>query len=131
MGISIFDGWSILHFLCGFFSASALIPANPYLGAIISNIIHLFVELVEKDKIPATNEMLESNINHITDVIFFFLGSILGILYGYKLFINNKTLRYFVLVILFLAFLQETLREVFPDTWFIGPAYQGKNKKIE
>jgi hypothetical protein len=29
---------------------------------------------------------------------------------------------------MFLAFSQETLRELFPDIWIIGPAYQGKNK---
>jgi hypothetical protein len=130
MGTDIFDGWSILHFIFGFLSTSALIPTNPYLSAIITNIIHLFVELIEKDKIPYTNELVESNINHTTDVIFFFIGSILAVKYGNKFFIKNQTLRYFVLVIMFLAFLQETLRELFPDTWIIGPAYQGKNKKI-
>ena len=128
MGTNIFDFWSILHFICGFLSTSALIPKNPYLSAIITNIIHLFVELIEKDKIPSTNELIESNVNHITDVIFFFIGSVLAVKYGHKLFINNQTLRYSVLVILFLSFLQETLREVFPDTWIIAPAYRGKNK---
>ena len=111
-----------------FLSTSALIPTNPYLSAIITNIMHLFVELIEKDRIPYTNELIESNVNHITDVIFFFIGSILAVKYGHKLFIKNQRLRYSILVIMFLAFSQETLRELFPDTWIIGPAYQGKNK---
>jgi hypothetical protein len=48
-----------------FLSTSALIPTNPYLSAIITNIIHLFVELIEKDRIPYTNELIESNVNHM------------------------------------------------------------------
>ena len=87
-----------------------------YLSAIITNIIHLFVELIEKDRISYTNELLESHINHIADIIFFFISSILAVKYGHKLFIK---LRYSVLVIIFLAFSQETLREL-----LIGPAYQ-------
>ena len=63
--------------------------------------------LIEKDKIPSTNELIESNVNHITDVIFFFIGSVLAVKYGHKLFINNQTLRYSVLAIMFLSFLQD------------------------
>jgi len=123
MGTSVFDFWSILHFLCGFFSTSTLIPTNPYLSALITNIIHFFSELSEQNKNPDTNEILESNINHITDIIFFFIGSILGILYGYKLFIKNDTIRYIVLFILLIIFLQELLREILPYTWIFDSAY--------
>jgi len=126
MGIRVFDGWSILHFISGFLSTSALIPTHPYLSAVITNIIHLMVELIEKEKNPYTNEILESTINHITDVIFFFIGSVLAILYGHKLFINNQPSRYFVLILMFFCFSQETLRELFPYNWIIGPTYQRK-----
>jgi hypothetical protein len=123
MGKNFFDTWSIFHFICGFLSTSTLIPSQPYLSAVITNILHFFMEIIEKNKNPYTNEILETNINHLGDIIFFFIGSILAILYGHKLFIKQTFARYFFLIIMILIFLQEMFREIFPRNWIFDSAY--------
>ena len=80
MGIGYFDYWSIGHFSGGVLS-QALIQTtgtSTALNLIIANSIHLFIELFEKD--VKFGKLAESFENHMTDIIFFFLGWLLSYL---------------------------------------------------
>ena len=78
MGVGYVDGWSVGHFSFGALS-QALIQTTGTSTAfnfIIANYIHLFIELFEKD--VKFGKLAESFPNHITDIIFFFLGWLLS-----------------------------------------------------
>lgn len=124
MGIEFFDIWTVVHFVWGFISTSILIPSRPFLSAIIVNFIHLVMEFVE-NRYNKEGKDIESISNHIGDILGFLIGSIVGILYGSKYFIQpgTETLRYVLIAFSLLALIQETGRELFPDTWPIAPAF--------
>jgi hypothetical protein len=78
MGVGYVDVWSIGHFSFGAFS-QALIQTTGVSTAfnfIIANYVHLFIELFEKD--VKFGKLSQSFENHITDIIFFFLGWLLS-----------------------------------------------------
>ena len=128
MGKNFFDGWTVGHFICGFLTTSTLLPSYPVFSAIITNTLHLILELSEKSQSP-DGVILETNVNHLGDVLFFFIGSILGAIYGTKLFINPKYnyIRYIILFVLILIYINELGRELFPYNWPIDSAYKPIN----
>ena len=71
MGKKFFDLWTVGHFIFGFLSTSTLLPSSPILSAIITNLFHLINELMEKSESPE-GKILETDVNHLGDIIFFF-----------------------------------------------------------
>jgi hypothetical protein len=128
MGKNFFDAWTIAHFICGFLSTSTLLPSYPIFSAIITNILHLIGELAEHYESP-DGVVLETDINHLGDILFFFFGSILGVMYGTKLFINPKYkyIRYIILFILIIIYITELGRELFPYNWPFDSAFKPIN----
>ena len=124
MGLEFFDFWTVIHFMWGIIFTSVLSPSRPILSAVIANVVHLLMELVENNHDGKKN-LLESDVNHIGDIIAFLLGSILGSIYGTKYFSQPGTeiARYVLLSICIIAFIQEVGRELFPETWWISPSY--------
>ena len=120
------DIWTLGHFIFGFLSTSALLPSYPILSAIITNTLHLINELIEKSETP-DGKVLETDLNHIGDIIFFFFGSLLGIIYGTKIFTEPKYsyYRYAILFLSLLIYISEVGRELFPYSWtFFDSAYK-------
>lgn len=131
MGKQIFDFWTFLHFIFGFISTSTILPSKPKISLVIANLSHLVMELVENNKNDKTGEILESTSNHIGDILAFLIGSFLGYFYGCIYFSSNnlkiKITRYILLVLSFGVFLQELLREIFPNDWILDPSYKPIN----
>jgi hypothetical protein len=126
MGKKFFDVWTVGHFIFGFLTTSTLVPSSPFLSAIITNTFHLINELIEKSESPE-GKILESDVNHLGDIIFFFFGSLLGIIYGTKIFNDPKYYlsRYAILFLSILIYISEIGRELFPYTWtFFDSAYK-------
>ena len=134
MGKEFVDFWTFLHFICGFISTFVLIPLEPLKSFFIVNVLHLIMELLENNKNEKTGEILETLRNHIGDVFFFFLGSLLSIILSYKFssnkYFSNKVVRYIILFVLCLIFLQEILREIFPNDWIFDSSYKPIKWKI-
>ena len=124
MGKLFFDLWTVGHFFFGVLTTSALIPSNPLLSLIITNVIHLLMELNENNIDETNGNILETKENHIGDIIFFFLGSLIGFVYGYHMFEKNYILRITVLLLSALTLLQEVLREIYPYDWYFDSAYK-------
>jgi hypothetical protein len=125
MGKEYFDFSTIMHFMFGFLSTSTLLPSKPIISAFIANIFHLISELNEHNNSP-NGEILETEVNHLGDLLFFFAGSILGVIYGTNIFIQKKYSGYrqTILIIVILAFINEIGREVFPYDWPFNPAFK-------
>lgn len=126
MGKEYFDLWSIGHFIFGFLSTSTILPSEPIISSIIANIFHLISELTEKSQ-TEDGKILENNKNHLGDILFFFIGSFLGVIYGSQYFIDSKYPRYIILFIILLFYINEIGREIFPYDWFFNPAYRPIN----
>lgn len=128
MGKKYFDFWTTMHFMFGFLSTSTLLPSNPIISAVIANIFHFIMEFNENNLSP-DGEILESDVNHLGDILFFFAGSALGVIYGSPIFANAKysTYRYVILYIVVLSFINEMGREIFPYDWPFDPAYKPLN----
>jgi len=122
MGVKAFDVWTIGHFVCGIIITATLIPSDPTLSLIVSNIFHLLLELAEQDINPKNGEILESGVNHMTDILAFFVGSVIGF-YFTDYMLDHPTLRYILLFIGLLIGVQEFGRELFPESWPIWSAY--------
>jgi hypothetical protein len=78
MGVRFVDRWSVGHFAFGALT-QALIQttgASTVFNFIIANYMHLFIELFEKD--VKFGKLSQSFKNHMTDIIFFFLGWLLS-----------------------------------------------------
>lgn len=122
MGTKIFDIYSLGHFVCGIIVTSILFPNSPILSLVISNALHLLFELLEKDINPHNGKILESGINHLSDIVFFFVGSLIG-LHLTKYMTKHTVIRIILLVVSSLVGIQELGRELFPDKWPIYSAY--------
>jgi len=121
MGIEFLDIWTVMHFLSGVFITATLIPSNPCASLIVCNILHFISECIENNKDP-TGKVLETNINHFGDIIYFFMGSLVG----YNLteyFVENPCQRYIVLFICIIISVQEIGRELYPHNWPFGGAF--------
>lgn len=105
------DSWSLGHFIGGVVGRVAVFPNNRMYSFLVSNGIHLFVEMIEKSPHPVTCG-IESTTNHTGDVLFFLLGWIVG-----DIWINQyvpEKIR-IVLLILFVVFIaKEIIRELYP-----------------
>lgn len=129
MGKKFFDSWTIMHGLSGIIAGMTIYPNNLILGVLIGNIIHLTLEIAEKNINPHTGDILESFSNHIGDIGFFLIGSLLGAaLQNYadthNTWFNMKThptARYILLFIIIVCYIIDLSREIFPyHTWFSG-----------
>lgn len=120
-----FDRWTIWHFIFGFISTSILFPSKPIISAIVANIVHLIGELTEINESP-DKKILEYDVNHLGDILFFFFGSLLGVIYGTNLFVKPEYNKYryplFFFTILGLA--NEIGRELLPYDWPYYPAFK-------
>ena len=126
MGKNFIDLWTLFHCICGFLSTYTLIPSNIVVSAFVTNILHLIMETLENSKNKETDEILETRINHIGDIMAFLLGSIIAnvLVLKYELVIQSKIVRYSILFILLLIFIQEICRELLPKTWPFDSAYK-------
>jgi len=113
MGVGYVDGWSVGHFAFGALS-QALIQttgiSNNVFNFIIANYIHLFIELFEKD--VKFGKLAESFPNHITDIIFFFLGWLLSYMTNSAQYIPSAFLPA-LWIILVLSCIKEILIEIY------------------
>jgi hypothetical protein len=112
MGVDFIDHWTYAHFLWGVIATVAIWPSKPVYSLLIANIFHTVMEIMENDKDP-TGKVLESKENHFGDSLAFFLGSMIGLFFT-QYTVSNSVLRYILLVLVILAFIQEIGREVFP-----------------
>ena len=88
----------------------------------ITNGIHAFIELIEKKSYKGV--LLESCVNHVSDIVFFFIGWIFS--FALK---NIQDINVIVLlrVVLLSIFLKEIYREIFPySNGFIKGAFVKK-----
>jgi hypothetical protein len=112
MGINVFDRYSLDHFMVGFISNGLLksIKMSSSTNFIAANGLHLFIELLEKNESP-TKKQLESNKNHVGDIICFLLGWLLS----YHLNLNIPGILYPILwILLIYVTMHEIIREIFP-----------------
>jgi hypothetical protein len=114
MGTTVFDIWSIGHFLMGILSQSLLQKAGIMtpVNFILTNAIHLAIELFEKD--VKHGELSESYENHITDIIAFFLGWCLSYIINTSQYIPLYSVQ-ILWGILLLVLVKEILVEIYID----------------
>ncbi len=115
MGNKMFDLWSYGHFFLGYLSKIVIFPNNPFISFIISNMIHLIIELNEK-KVTPTGVILETTRNIIGDNLIFSLGWLIAYITCFKKL--NKYVYLVLAGILLIAYLEQLLREIFPNTDF-------------
>lgn len=119
MGSGTIDIYTFLHFLSGIMATYVLYPNDIYISFILSNIGHFIMEVYEQNIHPDTGVRLETDTNHVTDIIAFFFGSIIAIvlyqvLTEKYLCKTNVLLRIILLFIVGLIVLFEISREIFP-----------------
>ena len=113
MGKLMFDLWSYGHFLQGYLSRIIIFPNNIWFGFILSNIIHGIIEFSEKEKTP-NGKVLETKKNKIGDTICFNIGWLLAYITSFKKI--NKYVYVLLCLILLIGYLEQFLREIFPNT---------------
>ena len=111
MGLKFFDKWTIGHFIFGIIATMTIYPENPLFSLIIANIFHLIMELIEKNYDPKYGFKRESLSNHLGDILFFFIGTIIG-LYFVKYTLKNKTLKLILFFILVVSFFHDIFIEL-------------------
>ena len=124
MGEKKFDFWSFSHFFSGFYFRFLFFRENIILGFFVSQILHIFTELIEKKEYK--NKILETRGNQIFDHISFTLGWL------FSQFLINRNPKSFqklcsfkktnlILKILFIALLiREITKELFPENKING-----------
>tara|TARA_B100000902_G_scaffold344754_1_gene350328 strand:- start:571 stop:1005 length:435 start_codon:yes stop_codon:yes gene_type:complete len=144
MGEGIVDRFSIEHFLYGSLSFLLFKSINYpiYLNFIITNGFHLFMELIIENNISPTGKILESNINHVSDIIFFLLGWLIAFYFNFYKFFKKFPLIIKIILWIFLLMggMWEIFREIYPKfemlpgyeniffNRFIKGAFKYKNK---
>ena len=116
MGFHIIDSYTFSHFFFGFICKLVIFSNIPLYSFIISNGIHLIVEINEHNY-DNNNKQLESFTNHLGDVIAFFIVWYLCYYFNYNLSSKKKLdvfLKYFLLSIIFIGLYSETSREIYP-----------------
>jgi hypothetical protein len=127
MGLDYIDEWTFVHFISGFLFTSTLTPSYPLLSVIITNTGHGISELwSENDHNGDTGEHIENLANHYSDMVAFFLGSLIGYFYGCQYYNKNEnaTTRWVILIIMILLSINEFMRELLPRTWVFSPAFK-------
>jgi hypothetical protein len=124
MGLEWFDTWSLLHFSWGIIIPSILYPENPLISVIICNLLHLVTEYMEHDTLP-NGQPLTSTINHVTDILFFFMGSMFSLFFIRNYFVKDVNSRIIFLFATLFALIIEVGREIYPETFWISPAFHG------
>lgn len=122
MGINFVDCYTIAHFCFGIIFQISFKNLSINHNFLISNGIHLLIELLENDINPYTKEKLESKKNHIGDIIFFFFGWLLSMLFIKNTSNYSHTL---CIILTFFYILHEALRELYPsrDFFFFKGAF--------
>jgi hypothetical protein len=130
MGLKFIDSWSFGHLGGGvlFQTVLSYIHISDTNNFLISNLFHLIIELLEKNQTPY-GELLESNINHVGDILFFFFGWCIS----YLLNIHEKFDKYMIGIFAFIVVLfssNEIYREIYPhNTSIFQGAYVDYTKK--
>ena len=115
MGTSAHDIWTFMHFIFGFISTLAFIPSKPWSSVLVTNLIHLAMEIAELS-VCDNGVILESSFNHLADTVWFFIGSLLSI--PFMPFIKDRIwVRGILLLISLIAFIEQVTREIFPKKW--------------
>lgn len=114
MGTEAFDAWSIGHFLMGSLSQSLLQKAGitTPINLILTNFIHLMIELFEKD--VKHGKLVESYENHITDIILFLAGWCLSYFINVSQYLPQLGVE-ILWGILILLMIKEILVEIYID----------------
>ena len=113
MGVGIYDYWSAGHFLGGYLSRAVIFPNNPLLSLIISNVVHLLIELNEVNISSDTKVEYESTKNHISDCVFFLVGWIISHVVIQKYNVRFTKPVYITLsILLFGGFAKEIIEEL-------------------
>lgn len=111
MSLTFYCGASIGHLLMGLLSAMIILKNNVLASFFVCNGVHLAVELLERNRNPFTHEEVENTLNHVGDVIFFFIGWVLGRMIEWEPEQYTK----FVLTFIFVTVLmKEIAREATP-----------------
>lgn len=129
MAKSAIDLYTFLHFLAGIIATYVLYPNDIFISFMVANLCHLLLEWSEKNVHPITGEQLESDTNHVTDVIAFFIGSAITIILYLMLptkylCVENKRLRTILIVIIGITIMFEIVREMFP-TYYLNDYFKG------
>ena len=130
MGVELIDMFTVGHFIMGFISYIILdsIKITTSSNMLLSNGLHLFIELIEHNKTPG-GLIIETNKNHIGDIVGFLLGWLLSFILKIKVSIwMYPILWVFIIYVTFM----DLYREVFPDNILgaFSEAYR-KNKTGE
>jgi hypothetical protein len=114
MGAEAFDVWSIGHFLMGSLSQSLLQKAgiSTPVNLILTNFIHLAIELFEKD--IKYGKIAESYENHMTDIILFLSGWCLAYIINMSQYISEDAVQ-MLWAMVFLVIIKEILVEIYID----------------
>lgn len=116
MGVLWFDLYTIWHLIIGLISH---IIANSTTKNIIANFIicngtHLIIEFIENNRDPS-GRMLESSINHLSDVVAFLVGWLISFILNLK---ASGVFLKFLWSITMMIFIKEVFREVYPYSRF-------------
>ena len=130
MGVELIDMFTVGHFIMGFISYIILdsIKITTSSNMLLSNGLHLFIELIEHNKTPG-GLIIETNKNHIGDIVGFLLGWLLSFILKIKVSIwMYPILWVFIIYVTFM----DIYREIFPDNILgaFSEAYR-KNKTGE
>lgn len=122
MGKKLWDKYSIRHFIFGSLSFVLVKSINIpiYLNFILTNGVHLLIELIENNISPS-GKILETNINHISDIVLFLLGWSLAYYSNLYKFYNKipTIIKIIFWILLCKEFVKESLREIYPYHDFI------------
>jgi hypothetical protein len=112
MGIKLIDKSSFSHFIFGFISKLVIFPSNNLLSFIVTQGIHTLIESTEF-KYNIYGHMVESDINHVSDMLFFLIGWLIA--FKIKLKIKNTALYYSLLTIFVIQVIDE-FRDIYDKT---------------
>ena len=137
MGKTYFDYWTLHHFGLGFLSIYAF---QEYLKnriflilfLILVNIIHDYLEKLEKERCPLQNKVLETEKNHIGDNVSFLIGSLMASYFVYKTGPVRIQYEYSFLLrfLVFYGIFRQSARELYPyadNLFFKGAFTEGCN----
>ena len=120
MGKPFYDKYIWHHFISGIIAGIVIFPGHKKLSFFISNGAHLLMELSENGSHP-NGEVLESNLNHLGDIIGFFFGWLLGAQISPK----SRWIHWLGYLFIIIALSKELGREYFPYSrnWLFRGAY--------
>lgn len=124
MGVHFVDLWTIVHLLLGFICRLSIFQNNIVVNFWISNGIHLIIEFCEQTVNPDTGEILENDLNHIGDILFFLIGWLCGdVIFSHINPLPNWLLWIFRIIII-VTLINDIGREIIsPYNWPIDSAF--------